>query len=158
MRTTRGRCIALLLGLAVWLLPAGGCLLSNMEPSEKLNDAILGMNEAARWGRVDLALQYIDPVYRSRFLESHHGWGRTIEVADSELLRIEVAPDQDAAVALVAFSWYKPDRMSLRSTVLRQVWKRYDGNYILGSEEVIEGDAELLKAPGKRLSEPGLRS
>jgi len=145
----RGRIRFFLVVLAcapVW----GGRLLNNLDPSEKLNDSVRGMNDAARWGRIDLALQYIEPVFRERFLTTHHGWGRNIEVADAELLRIEMAPDRETAVALVGFSWYSLDSMTLHSTVVRQVWKKGDGDFRLDSEDVFEGDAKLLAAPAKK--------
>lgn len=146
----RGRRLFLLVLLACLPAWGSGCLFNNLSPTEKLNDSIRGMNDAARWGRIDLALQYVEPVFRERFLRTHHGWGRNIEVADSELLRIEMAPDEKAAVALVGFSWYRLDSMTLHSTVLRQVWKERDGHYVMGSEDVFEGDAKLLAAPSRK--------
>jgi hypothetical protein len=145
----RGR--SLFFPILLACLPAlGGCLLNNLDPSEKLNDSIRGMNDATRWGRIDLALQYIDPVFRERFLVSRHGWGRSIEVADSELLRIEMAPDRKMAVALVGFSWYSLDNMTLHSTVLRQVWKEREGHFVMDTEDVFEGDAKLVAVPASR--------
>ena len=131
--------------------PVGsGCLLDNLNPSEKLNDSIRGMNDAARWGRIDLALQYIKPEYRERFLVSHHNWGRDIKVADSELLRIEMAPDRKTAVALVGISWYDLDSMTLRNTVVKQAWQERDGGFVMNAEDVFEGDAELLAMPAEQ--------
>jgi len=124
-----------------------GCLLNNLNPSEKLNDSIRGMNDAARWGRIDIALQYVEPVYRHKFLVSHHGWGRSIEVADAEVMRIAMAPDRKSAAALVGFSWYSLDNMTLHSTVVKQTWEERDGSFVMASEEVFEGDAELLAIP-----------
>ncbi len=135
--------LALLACAPAW----SGCLLNNLSPSEKLNDSIRGMNDAARWGRIDIALQYVEPVYRQKFLVSHHGWGRNIEVADSELLRIAMAPDQKTAVALVGISWYSLDNMTLHNTVVKQTWEERDGGFVMASEDVFEGDAKLLATP-----------
>jgi hypothetical protein len=119
-------------------------MLENLSPTARLNDAIQGMNDAARWGRIDLAVQYIEPAYHDRFLKIRRGWNRRIKVADADLVGIQMVPDQDVAVARIAFSWYRLESMTLHHTVVRQVWNEHDDGYLLGSENVVEGDGTLF--------------
>ncbi len=135
-----------------WILVAvlcGGCALGHLSPTSKLNQSVREANDAARWGRLDLAVQYVHPAYRDQFLAHRRYWGRDIQVGDADLVRMDMPPDDDdrPATALVAVSWYRLNQMALRQTVLRQVWKEYDGNFLLASEDVVDGDAFLLTPP-----------
>jgi len=127
--------------------------MDHLSPSSRLNESVHWMNDAARWGRIDLAIQYVEPAFRDRFLQTHQQWGRKIKVADVDLVRIEVDPisdDVDKAVVLVSYSWYKLDTMTLHQTVIRQFWRDIEGDYRLGAEDVFEGDPFLIAMPDNR--------
>ncbi|MCG8556666.1 MAG: hypothetical protein MJD61_15475 [Proteobacteria bacterium] len=149
--------------LVVWTsiawLPAlalGGCVLSNLGAAERLRDSVELVNDAARWGRMDVAAPGIAASFRKRFFNSRGGWARELQVADSELVRLELDDSRSTATALVALSWYKLDSLILRSTVLRQRWKRIRGSFVLESEEVVQGDPGLLAKAGPRHTTRGL--
>lgn len=130
-----------------------GCLLDNISPTRKLNDSIRDLNDASRWGRIDLAVQYVEPTYQANFLKARHRWGRQLRIADTELVRLDINSEQDQAIALMAISWYRIDQMTLRYTVVRQVWIEQDGHYLLSTEAVSEGDELLMQAPLKAVNE-----
>jgi len=126
-----------------WL---GGCLTNNINPSQKLNERVQEYSDATRWNRMDLAIQLVMPSYRDAFTKSHSAWGRSVEVADAELIHIQIAPDGNTATSTLAYSWYNLSAMTLARTVVRQQWDIRDG-YHVTSEEFIEGDATLLPLP-----------
>lgn len=121
-----------------------GCMFQNIAPTERLGDAVNGINDETRWGRVDLAAQRVDPRFRSRFSASHARWGRQIQIADSEVTQMTLAEDGDTAISVVAVSWYQLDGMDLRVSVLEQKWKRSGNAFVLSRERVVDGDQELL--------------
>ncbi|MBN1655953.1 MAG: hypothetical protein JXA30_19455 [Deltaproteobacteria bacterium] len=141
--------------LLAFVLFAHACLLDNISPTRKLNDSIRDMNDASRWGRIDLASQYVDPAYQTTFFKSRHRWGRQFRIADTELVRLDMSPDQDQAIALMSISWYRIDQMTLHQTVVRQIWKERDGTYLLSAEAVFEGDAILIQGPPKPSADSG---
>lgn len=130
---------AILLG--GWLL--GGCLLNNINPSQKLNERVQEYSDATRWNRLDIAVQMVTASYRDAFIKSHSTWGRAIEVADSELVHIQIAPDGNTATSTIAYSWYDLSAMTLARTVVRQQWDIRNGYQVMG-EEIVEGAPELL--------------
>lgn len=134
---------------------ASGCLLDNISPTRKLNDSIRDLNDASRWGRIDLAVQYVEPTYQTTFLKARHRWGRQLRIADTELVRLDINSEQDQAIALMAISWYRMDQMTLRYTVVRQVWIENDGHYLLSAEAVSEGDALLMQTPSESVTKAG---
>lgn len=134
----------------LWILLLIGCDFSNLRPTEKLKQSIQEMNEAARWGRIDLAAQYVGPAYRQRFFSAHSTWGQRIQIADLEMVRLDIDSNKKSATASIAISWYGLDQMTLRQTVVRQRWKSLEGQFILDDEDVLEGEPSLLAVPVKQ--------
>jgi hypothetical protein len=134
----------------LWFLLAScwisGCLTNNINPSQKLNERVQEYSDATRWNRMDLAVQIVMPSYRDAFMRSHSAWGRTVEVADSEVIHIQIAPDGNTATSTLAYSWYDLSAMTLARTVVRQQWDIRDGYHVTG-EEIVEGAPELLPVP-----------
>lgn len=139
-------------------------MLQNTSKPERLRDAVNGMSEESRWGRVDLARQRVLPQYRADFELARAHWGKDIQIADVEvvamklndgdakdLLReqgmseeeLEEVPD---GISSVHYAWYGKD-MVLRSTVLEQKWQHKMGNFYLLEESIVDGEASLLREP-----------
>lgn len=124
------------------------CIFQNISPTEKLRDAVIGYNDAYRWNRLDLAVLMVDPPLRPKFRAEHHRWGKDIQIADSEILQVQVAGKEHAtAVATVAYHWYDQRGMVIAETVVLQRYEKRKGGYAVIGEEVISGDARLLEVP-----------
>lgn len=124
-----------------------GCLLENASAGKKLSDAVTEMNKATRWGQLNLAAQMVEPLYRPQFLENHAHWGQRVQVADSEVVHVELTPDEDNAIAMVVYQWYATEAMTLHQSVVRQRWAREGEGYALLSETIVQGDARLFSPP-----------
>jgi hypothetical protein len=132
-----------------------GCLLANASASKRLSDTVNLMNRSTRWGQLADAAHMVEPAYRPLFIANHRGWGQAIQVADSEVVHIELAPDSESALALVSYEWYLPDALNLHQTLIRQRWSRVGkGMYTLISEAVVQGDARLLGGKAVALATP----
>ena len=108
--------------------------------------------KATRWGQVGMAAQMVEPVYRQKFVENHAHWGNRVQLADSEILQIEMQPGAESAVAVISYEWYMTESMTLHQSVVRQRWSRAGEGYALISETVVQGDTRLFApddAPGK---------
>ncbi|MBW2460414.1 MAG: hypothetical protein JRH11_02125 [Deltaproteobacteria bacterium] len=124
----------------------GGCLYQNMSPATKLRDSVEAGNEGARWGRMDIAYERIAPEYVRDYARRHYDWGDGIQMADLDILRLEMAEDEDSANVTVAFGWYDYDTMILHRTVVRQKWRSTgSGYFVLFEEEIIDGSDQLLE-------------
>jgi hypothetical protein len=134
-------------GLLLATVTSSGCLFQNIGTAERLRDAVDGVNDSARWSRLDLAVQRVHPAYRTEYMKARHRWGRSIQIADSEVLNMRIAEGDDEAVSVVAVSWYSYDTMTLHQSVIRQEWKRLSGEYALHAEIVVDGDDYLLAPP-----------
>ena len=122
-----------------------GCLAQSNGPSRRFHETVLDMNKSTRWGQMGEAAMWVEPTYRAKFVESHQGWGQEIQVADSEVVSVQMAADHEQAVALISYEWYLTSAMTLHTTVVQQRWTEVDEHFLLISELVVKGDERLLR-------------
>ena len=132
-------CALASLGFAVALT---GC---PMPPSaaERATDAARDSNLAARFGRIDLAVDHTTPEARDEFLRHRAAWGGYIRIVDVELGGLRMT-DSDHAVFDVDYSWMRVDEDSLRSTRITQRWTSSKGAWLLEGEKRGSGDVGLF--------------
>ncbi len=139
------RAALLMIPVLCWLT-LSGCFLHHASPGEKLTKTVQELNKSARWGQIGSAVEMVDISYRQQFLASHRHWGSMLQVADTEVVHLEVAAGAESAVSVVAYSWYSTDAMTLHASLVRQRWTADDQRFTLISETVIDGDPRLLRA------------
>lgn len=132
--------------ILVLMFGVSGCFMANTSPQKKISDSVQDLNEQARWGRIGDAALLVEPAYRDTFVSAHRGWGSEIQLADTEIVHVQIASDAEHANAIVTYSWYAMDTMTLHETTIRQRWSAHSGGYALTSEAVIKGDSRLLNA------------
>lgn len=121
-----------------------GCM-GAMSPAAKLDDAVKETNDAARFGRTDLAVERVLPASRAAFAKSHRMWGNDVRIVDVEYGGVEKMTEGEAII-VVGFGWFRPNEGVLRTTTVRQTWKndRGRGPWFLSEEERTGGDPGLL--------------
>jgi len=112
-------------------------------PASHAQEAAQNIAENERFGRVDLVLAKVAPGLKPEFVRSHSAWGGRITIADTELGNFHMPTSEDAEMNL-RVTWYDASQQELRSTLLRQKWHSHKGNWLLMSEERIDGDIGLL--------------
>ena len=136
--------VAFSIGIGMSALSA--CFLANLGSDKKIGDAVENLNKQARWGRMNDAALMVLPEYRNTFLNQHRLWGTDIQLADSEIVNIQLASDAKNASAFVSYSWYAMTDMTLHETTLRQHWEAKNSSFALSAETVVRGDPGLLAA------------
>jgi hypothetical protein len=114
-------------------------------PASHAQEAAQNIAENERFGRTELVLEKVAPGEKGEFIRTHAGWGGRITIADTELgsFRMTGTKDEDAEMNL-RVTWYNAAEEELRSTLIRQKWHSQKGNWLLTSEERIDGDIGLL--------------
>lgn len=123
------------------------CMFTGVSAEERLRDAVVGINDEMRWNRIDLAAQRVAPPYRGHYRLSHHSWHREFQIADTEIIHVEIGEERATATSMVAIRWYDHRTMLLAETTLRQKWSKVTGGYVLINEEVASGNERLLAIP-----------
>lgn len=124
-------------------LLAGGCMFQNLSPQNRLNEHVFVLNDAARWGRIDVAIANVDADYRQRYAVRHEHWGEAIQIAEASIVSMQLDEDKEAATSQVKVSWYQTDTLTLHQSTIMQRWKA-DGQSFLLVDEKISGDVALF--------------
>lgn len=117
-----------------------GCTLSNLTPQARFQESVYTLNDAARWGQVDIAARNVSPKYKPRFEERRQGWGESISIAEVELLYQALAADKESAVSEISVSWTDATGVMLHKSFLTQTWANEHGNFKLVDERIKKGD------------------
>jgi hypothetical protein len=133
-----------LLASCIALSPLCACFLAGASADKKIGDIVYNLNNQTRWGRINDASLLVEADYRDTFLDRHRLWGSEIQLADAEVLNIQVANDSEHASAFVNYSWYAMKDMTLHETTLHQRWNARNSSFALSSELVVRGDPGLL--------------
>jgi hypothetical protein len=131
-------------GLAVFVgLAACACI--SPPPSQRVADVAREVNLAARFGRMDLALERTAAGARRHFSAHRSQWGGPLRVLDMELSGLSMK-DAENAIVLVDFQWTRLDESTMHSTRIEQTWRgsTEDRGWTLVRERRVAGDVGLF--------------
>jgi hypothetical protein len=126
------------------LLSLSGCM-TPPSPAERVTDAAMELNLAARFGQLDVAVSRTAKSARSDFMLRHAAWGQSLRIVDVEMASLTL-PESDRAVVLVDYAWIRNNEGTMRATRVEQTWKD-DAGWHLVREKRIAGDLGLLGEP-----------
>jgi hypothetical protein len=129
-----------------WLLSIAGCTLANLTPQSRFSDATFELNDAARWGQLDIASERVAPEYRARFLARRRGWSEGVSIAEADVVHMRIDREKDRAYSVVNVSWMN-DGITLRKSVIAQTWKSDRSHFWLSEETIKSGDPALFATP-----------
>jgi hypothetical protein len=112
-------------------------------PKEKANEAADELNQAARWGRMDVAAQRSAAGDRDNFFKRHATWHADVRIVDTEMAGLAMT-DSSHATVQVDVSWLLIDDPTLRVTRLEQKWSDAKGSWVMDSEKRIGGSTGLF--------------
>jgi hypothetical protein len=131
---------SLLALLALSLQPLG-CM-APPTPAERVTDAAMALNVAARFNQLDVAVARTSRADRSDFMKRHAAWGQSLRIVDVEMASLSL-PESDRALVLVDYAWIRNDEGFMRSTRVEQTWRDNAGWHLV-HEKRVAGDLGLL--------------
>jgi hypothetical protein len=114
--------------------------------SERVTDAARDLNVAARFGRMDVAVNHTAGAARENFLSRRAAWGQSVRIHDVELAGMEM-PDGTHAKIQVDYSWARVSEGVLRTTRIAQDWEDTGKGWKLVREKRVQGDLGLFGEP-----------
>jgi hypothetical protein len=136
--------LLVVLALAFASTSLGACM-SPPTPAERVTDAAMALNVAARFNQLDVAVAHAAAKDRPEFMKRHAAWGQSLRIVDVEMASLSL-PESDQAVVLVDYAWVRNDEGTMRATRVEQKWKD-DAGWHLVSEKRAGGDIGLLGEP-----------
>jgi len=131
--------------LAFVLLLLAGCV-APPGPMERLSNSAYGLNNATRFGRLDVALSHVAAEEQGDFMHRHAKWGRDVRIVDLELQGLRLITPDTAEVQL-AVSWHRLDETTIRTSNLAQKWTQGKSGWELVEEVRAGGSAGLFAEP-----------
>jgi hypothetical protein len=121
-----------------------GCL-APPPPSQRVQDVAREANLAARFGRMDVALEHTADGARKHFKERRMDWGGEVRVLDFEFSGLEMKDSENATLVL-DIQWMRLDENMLHLTRVEQSWRggAKDKGWVLVRERRIGGDVGLF--------------
>lgn len=122
-----------------------GACMTPPSPAERVTDAAMELNLAARFGQLDVAVGRTAKSARPDFMKRHAAWGQTLRIVDVEMASLQL-PESDRAIVLVDYAWIRNTEGTMRATRVEQTWKD-DAGWHLVREKRVAGDIGLLGEP-----------
>ena len=135
-----------LLFVVIPLLFGTGCgAMAAQSPAAKAQEAARDANTAARFGRMDVALEHTAAGTKDQFMKRHAEWGNSVRVFEMELAGFNM-PDSNQATVLVDYQWARVDEGTLHTTRVEQTWRgdTEARGWKLTRERRIAGDVGLF--------------
>jgi hypothetical protein len=127
------------------LLLAAGCM-SPPSSVARLNEKAYDMNVAARFGRLDVAMEHVAATSQRTYAEMHASWGKKLRVVDVDFGGVRKLANGDMVVEVVV-QWQRFDESTLRVTSVAQTWRDSKGSWEVILEEPSGGDEGLFELP-----------
>jgi hypothetical protein len=124
----------------------GAACIAPPSPVERLTNAAYDLNNATRFGRMDVAVSLVAEHAQGDFVSRHSDWGRSLRVLDVELGGMRLLTPDTAEVTL-SVSWQRYDESTMRTSIVAQKWMRGDEGWQLAAEERAAGSPGLFKPP-----------
>jgi hypothetical protein len=133
-----------LCSLVAVLTTLAGCM-TPPTPAERVTDAAMALNIAARFNQLDVAVSHAAAKERPEFMKRHAAWGASLRIVDVEMASLSL-PESDRALVLVDYAWVRNTEGNMRATRVEQTWKD-DAGWHLVAEKRVAGDIGLLGEP-----------
>lgn len=128
---------ARLLGSMVVLL---GCSSLSPRQSDPLDDSIRAYNDGVRWGRYEVAANFIAPKERAQFVDDADERSKDLRITQYDVVQVERSSGRAAAVHL-KMEWYKESEGTVHETHAKQSWEKQGKAWLMVHETRVRGDA-----------------
>lgn len=128
--------------VAVFTAVAGAGCMTPPTPAERVTDAAMALNIAARFNQLDVAVSRAAAPSRPDFMKRHAAWGQSLRIVDVEMASLSL-PENDRAIVLVDYAWLRNTEGNMRATRVEQTWRDNAGWHLV-REKRVSGDVGLF--------------
>jgi hypothetical protein len=121
-----------------------GCTLQNLSPQARLQESVYTLNDTTRWNQLEAATRNVSPSYQARFRARRSSWGDSVNVAEVDMVFMQLAEDKESATSEITLSWTDASGVYLHRSSVTQKWANEHGNFRLVDETIKKGDASLF--------------
>jgi hypothetical protein len=131
------------LTLAALTVFCGGCIIgAGYSTRDRVTQAAREYNDDVRWGRYEQAKKHVPNDYRKQFVDRHKALDDDLEIADYEMVALEIDKSdkkKTKVTAQVEYTWSLKRRGLVEKTSTKQLWEEHDGEWVMAREERVKG-------------------
>jgi hypothetical protein len=135
--------LAVWAALAVVAVLSSGCMgIADYSSRDRATMAAREYTDGVRWGKYDQAASHVPRERRDHFIEQHAALEDELEIADYELVQVNVDKidnKHEKVTARVDYTWTLKRVGIVEKTTTEQVWEEKDGKWMLSREERVKG-------------------
>jgi hypothetical protein len=121
----------------------GGCIAGmGYTARDKVTEAAREYNDGVRWGKYEQAAKHVASDRRKSFVDRHKALDEELEIADYEMVSIDVDKSnrkQYKSTARVDYTWTLRSQGLVKKTTTQQFWEERDGEWVVAREERMKG-------------------
>jgi hypothetical protein len=129
--------------MALGVASLAGCIAGmGYTTRDRVTAAAREYNEGVRWGRLEQAAAHLERARRAGFVDRHKALEDELEIADYELVSLELDKSDKKlprATARVEYTWSLKRRGLVEKTSTDQRWEERDGEWLLAAEVRVKG-------------------
>jgi hypothetical protein len=130
--------------LALALLSSGCMAGAGYSLRDRITEAAREYNDGVRWGRLEQAALHVPSDRRERFITRHAQLEDDLEIADCEMVHLEIDGKKERGTARVEYIWSLKRRGLVEKTATEQTWVRKDGEWVVDAEVRVKGAPLVL--------------
>ena len=123
-----------------------GCTLQNLSPQARMQESVYTLNDASRWNQLEAAAKNVSLKYQTLFRQRRSTWGEAVNVAEIDLVFMQLAEDKESAISEISLSWTDATGVHLHRSNVTQKWANESGSFRLVDETINKGDPALFAA------------
>ncbi len=116
------------------LLVTTGCIGAGYSAREHVTEAARDYSNRVRWGSYEEASRHVKMADRQRFVERHKRLEDELDIADYEVIGLDVDPSREHALVRVEYTWSLKRRGLVEKTITEQHWDRIGSDWLITAE------------------------
>ncbi len=130
--------------LAVLHVALAGCFAEGYSMKDRVTEAAKKFNEGVRWNRLDEAVTYLPKDEQRGWVDRMTALEDELQIADSEMMQLEVDKKHAKATARMTYSWTLKRRGLVEKTNTEQTWVEKKGKWVMIHEIRLRGAPMVL--------------
>lgn len=130
-----------------------GCGSLSPHPTDPLDDSVRAYNDSVRWGRYEVAANFISPKERAQFVDDADERSKDLRITQYDVVQVERTSARAANVH-VKMEWYKLSEGTLHETHAKQTWEQRGRAWLMVQEARVRGH-EMPGLPEPPAEPPG---
>ena len=99
--------------------------------TNEITESAQRYNDALRWGNVDQAAAYVEPMRRSQYVQNAQSASKDVRITDVKLGPVDFPPNSERATVTVTRSFYRVDQLTEKSETIVEQWYRKNGHWYI---------------------------